>query len=116
MENHSIENSKLTYDEFRQEVLHDYLIANISRQCSISGRKEVLTGRARFGIFGNGKEIAQIAMAKQFRNGDWRSGYYRDQTFMLAAGICQPDQLFARLYGDTDPEINPGTCFTHTMT
>ncbi len=108
MKNHSIKNSKLTYDEFRLEVLHDYLIANISRQCSIFGRKEVVTGKAKFGIFGDGKEIAQIAMAKQFRNGDWRSGYYRDQTFMLAAGICQPEQLFAQLYGDTDPEINPG--------
>jgi len=108
MENHPIDTSKLTFEEFRKEVLHDYMIANVSRQCSILGRKEVLTGKAKFGIFGDGKEIAQIAMAKQFRNGDWRSGYYRDQTFMLAAGICQPEELFAQLYGDTDPKINPG--------
>jgi pyruvate/2-oxoglutarate/acetoin dehydrogenase E1 component/TPP-dependent pyruvate/acetoin dehydrogenase alpha subunit len=108
MDHHSEDNSKLTFEEFRQEVLDDYMIVNLSRQCSILGRKEVLTGKAKFGIFGDGKEIAQVAMAKNFRNGDWRSGYYRDQTFMLATGICRPEELFAQVYGDTDPEINPG--------
>jgi pyruvate/2-oxoglutarate/acetoin dehydrogenase E1 component/TPP-dependent pyruvate/acetoin dehydrogenase alpha subunit len=99
---------ELTFDEFRKEVLEDYRIANLSRQCSIIGRKEVLTGKAKFGIFGDGKEIAQIAMAKQFRNGDWRSGYYRDQTFMFASGLSGPEELFAQLYGDTDIVRNPG--------
>jgi len=108
MDHNSVTNSKLTYEEFRQEVLNDYMIANLSRLCSILGRKEVLTGKAKFGIFGDGKEVAQIAMAKHFMNGDWRSGYYRDQTFMIAAGICQPEELFAQLYGDTDPENNHG--------
>src|SRR4030043_313952 len=99
---------ELTFDEFRKEVLEDYRIANLSRQCSIIGRKEVLTGKAKFGIFGDGKEIAQIAMAKQFRNGDWRSGYYRDQTFMFASGLSGPEELFAQLYGDTEIGRNQG--------
>ena len=99
--------TELTYAEFRKEVLEDYRIASLSRQCSIIGRKEVLTGKAKFGIFGDGKEIAQIAMAKQFRNGDWRSGYYRDQTFMFASGLSGPEELFAQLYGDTDIKANP---------
>lgn len=99
--------SELTYEEFRKEVLEDYRIANLSRQCSIIGRREVLNGKAKFGIFGDGKEIAQIAMAKQFRNGDWRSGYYRDQTFMFASGLSGPEEFFAQLYGDTDTKMNP---------
>jgi 2-oxoisovalerate dehydrogenase E1 component len=77
----------ITKETFITEVLNDYRIANESRQASLLGRKEVLTGKAKFGIFGDGKEVAQIAMAKAFRNGDWRSGYYRDQTFMMAAGL-----------------------------
>ena len=100
---------ELTFEEFRKDVLEDYRIAYLSRQCSIIGRKEVMSGKAKFGIFGDGKEIAQIAMAKQFRNGDWRSGYYRDQTFMLATGLSEPEELFAQLYGDTDITINPGS-------
>ena len=71
---------ELTFEEFKQEVLNDYKLANISRECSLLGRREVLTGKAKFGIFGDGKEVAQIAMAKFFEDGDWRSGYYRDQT------------------------------------
>jgi len=98
---------ELTYEEFRREVLEDYRIANLSRQCSILGRREVLNGKAKFGIFGDGKEIAQIAMAKQFREGDWRSGYYRDQTFMFASGLSGPEEFFAQLYGDTDTKMNP---------
>ncbi|MDK2979000.1 MAG: hypothetical protein PWP52_1714, partial [Bacteroidales bacterium] len=92
----------------KQEVLNDYKLANVSRQISLLGRKEVLTGKAKFGIFGDGKEIAQIAMAKQFRDGDWRAGYYRDQTFMMAAGLFTAEEFFAQLYGETDIELNPG--------
>ena len=92
----------------KTEVLNDYRIACESRQASILGRKEVLTGKAKFGIFGDGKEVPQLAMAKVFRDGDWRSGYYRDQTFMLAAGIFTLEEFFAQLYGDTDLLANPG--------
>jgi len=90
-------------------ILKDYQVACESRQASILGRREVLTGKAKFGIFGDGKEVAQIAMAKVFREGDWRSGYYRDQTFMLASGMFTLEEFFAQLYGDTDIEANPGT-------
>lgn len=89
------------------EILNDYRIAHESRQASLLGRREVLTGKAKFGIFGDGKELPQLAMAKVFRDGDWRSGYYRDQTFMLAAGMVSLEELFAQLYGDTDLNANP---------
>ena len=92
---------------YKTEVLTDYKLANISRNTSVLGRKEVLTGKAKFGIFGDGKEIAQIAFAKNFREGDWRSGYYRDQTFMMAAGLFDAEKFFAQLYGDTNIEHNP---------
>ncbi|OFX83318.1 MAG: transketolase [Bacteroidetes bacterium GWF2_33_16] len=92
----------------KPEVLNDYKIASLSRQISLMGRKEVLTGKAKFGIFGDGKEIAQIALAKNFREGDWRSGYYRDQTFMMAAGLFTAEEFFAQLYGQTDVSLNPG--------
>lgn len=98
---------ELSFKDFKQEVLSDFKIANISRQLSLLGRKEVLGGKAKFGVFGDGKEVAQIAMAKQFKNGDWRSGYYRDQTFMLAAGMTTPDEFFATLYGETRVALNP---------
>ncbi len=91
----------------KQDILNDYRIANESRQASLLGRREVLSGRAKFGIFGDGKEIPQLAMAHSFQNGDWRSGYYRDQTFMLAAGMITLEEIFAQLYGDTDIEANP---------
>jgi len=97
----------LSFDDFKKEVLADYKLANLSRQVSLLGRKEVLSGKAKFGIFGDGKEIAQIALAKQFKNGDWRSGYYRDQTFMMAIGGFSPEEFFAQLYGDTSIENNP---------
>lgn len=93
----------------KAEVLQDYRIACESRQASIIGRKEVLGGKAKFGIFGDGKEVPQLAMARFFQEGDWRSGYYRDQTFMLAAGIFSLEEFFAQLYGDTDLDFNPGT-------
>ncbi|MFH1000929.1 MAG: thiamine pyrophosphate-dependent enzyme [Bacteroidota bacterium] len=101
-------NTTFTSD-YKSEVLSDYYLANLSRQLSLLGRREVLTGKAKFGIFGDGKEIPQLAMAKVFQKGDWRSGYYRDQTFMLAAGLMEPEEFFAQLYGDTNPNSSPGT-------
>ncbi len=93
----------------REEILNDYRLACRSRQASLLGRKEVLTGKAKFGIFGDGKEIAQIAMAKAFRNGDFRSGYYRDQTFMFAAGMSSVQEFFAQLYANPDVEAEPSS-------
>ena len=90
----------------KKEILADYRIANESRQASLLGRREVLTGKAKFGIFGDGKEVPQLAMARAFKDGDWRSGYYRDQTFMLATGMVTLEEIFAELYGDTDKELN----------
>jgi pyruvate/2-oxoglutarate/acetoin dehydrogenase E1 component/TPP-dependent pyruvate/acetoin dehydrogenase alpha subunit len=90
-------------------VLADFRLANLSRNLSLIGRREVLTGKAKFGIFGDGKEIIQIAMAKQFRYGDWRSGYYRDQTWMMAMGLYDSVEFFHQLYGNTDRTINPGS-------
>ena len=98
----------MNFEQFRKEVLYDYRLALLSRQCSLAGRKEVLTGKAKFGIFGDGKEIAQIAYAKQFREGDWRSGYYRDQTFMMASGLLTLEEFFSQLYGTADDKVNPG--------
>ncbi len=98
----------ITLEDFRAEVLSDYRLANLSRNLSIIGRKEVLTGKAKFGIFGDGKEIVQLALAKQYRNGDWRSGYYRDQTWMMAAGLFSAEDFFHQLYGNTDPELSIG--------
>ncbi|NOR73922.1 MAG: hypothetical protein GQ525_02060 [Draconibacterium sp.] len=92
-----------------KEALEDYYIAYLSRQLSILGRREVHNGRAHFGIFGDGKEVAQIAYAKAFKKGDWRSGYYRDQTFMLSLGLLQPEEFFSMIYGDSDESINPST-------
>ena len=94
---------------FVKEVIADYKLACESREASLLGRKEVLTGKAKFGIFGDGKEVAQIAMAKQFKNGDFRSGYYRDQTFMMAIGALSIQQAFAALYAHTDPEKEPAS-------
>src|SRR4029078_11791909 len=97
----------LSFDRFRNEVLQDYRVACISREASLLGRKEVLTGKDKFGIFGDGKEVAQIAMAKFFQPGDFRSGYYRDQTFMFATGMATVQQFFAQLYADPDVEKEP---------
>lgn len=95
--------------DYKADVLNDYLIANESRQVSLLGRKEALTGKAKFGIFGDGKEIPQLAMAKVFKEGDWRAGYYRDQTFMFVSGMMKLEEFFAQLYGDTDENFNPQT-------
>ena len=94
--------SQLSFDRFREEVIRDFQTACFSREISLLGRKEVLSGKAKFGIFGDGKEVAQVAMAKFFQVGDFRSGYYRDQTFILAAGMGTGEQLFAQLYADAD--------------
>lgn len=99
----------ISKDAFTKEVLNDFRIANESRQASLLGRKEVLTGKAKFGIFGDGKEVAQIAMAKAFRNGDWRSGYYRDQTFMMASGLLTVQEFFAQLYAHPDLAADPSS-------
>jgi pyruvate/2-oxoglutarate/acetoin dehydrogenase E1 component/TPP-dependent pyruvate/acetoin dehydrogenase alpha subunit len=100
-------NTILTFEDFKIEVQKDYKIAMISRECSLLGRREVLTGKAKFGIFGDGKEVPQLAMAKAFQNGDFRSGYYRDQTFMMAIGAMTIQQFFAGLYGHTDINHDP---------
>ena len=100
-------NPVLSYKDFITEVINDYAIAVTSRECSILGRREVLTGKAKFGIFGDGKEVPQLAMAKCFKNGDFRSGYYRDQTFMMAIGKLTSLEFFAGLYAHTDLDYEP---------
>lgn len=99
--------TEITFDDFKTEVLNDYKLAVTSRECSLLGRREVLTGKAKFGIFGDGKEVPQIAWAKAFKNGDFRSGYYRDQTFMMAIGELTIEQFFAGLYANTDLKEEP---------
>jgi 2-oxoisovalerate dehydrogenase E1 component len=101
--------NKLSFQEFKNQILEDYRIANLSRETSLLGRREVLTGKAKFGIFGDGKEIPQIAMARVFKNGDFRSGYYRDQTFMFAIGELSLSAFFAQLYANTDVEKEPSS-------
>ncbi len=97
----------ISFEDFKAQVMVDYKIAVTSRECSLLGRREVLTGKAKFGIFGDGKEVPQLAMAKAFKNGDWRSGYYRDQTFMMAIGELTPQQFFSGLYAHTDIVAEP---------
>ncbi|MEO7314064.1 MAG: thiamine pyrophosphate-dependent enzyme [Ginsengibacter sp.] len=104
-ENDLLEN--LSFDNFKKEVLKDYKVVCISRETSLLARKEVLTGKAKFGIFGGGKEVAQVAMAKFFMPGDFRSGYYRDQTFMFANGLATVEQFFSQLYADPDLNNDP---------
>lgn len=101
--------SKLTFDQFKKQIIEDYKIAVLSRETSLLGRREVLTGKAKFGIFGDGKELPQIAMARVFKNGDFRSGYYRDQTFMFAIGELTLSAFFAQLYANTDIEKEPAS-------
>ena len=97
----------ISFEDFKNEVLKDYKTARVSRECSLLGRREVLTGKAKFGIFGDGKEVPQLALAKAFKNGDFRSGYYRDQTFMMAIDELTPQQFFSGLYAHTDIEVEP---------
>lgn len=99
----------LSFDKFKETVLNDYKIVCISRDTSLLGRKEVLTGKAKFGIFGDGKEVPQVAMAKFFKPGDFRSGYYRDQTFQFATGLHSVEQFFSQLYADPDPDHEPSS-------
>ena len=99
--------SELSFEDFKHIVLNDYRICYESRQTSLLGRKEVLTGKAKFGIFGDGKEVAQVAMAKAFKKGDWRSGYYRDQTFMFATGMATITEFFSQLYANTNVDEEP---------
>src|SRR5690606_5509145 len=104
-----IDNNKLSFEEFKQEALADYELAVASREASLIGRKEVLTGKAKFGIFGDGKELPQIALAKCFQPGDIRSGYYRDQTLMFATGMSNLEAFFAQLYANPDIESEPAS-------
>ncbi len=104
-----IATQEITFDDFRKSILADYELARISREMSYLGRREVLTGKAKFGIFGDGKELPQLAMSKVFRNGDWRSGYYRDQTFAMAVGALTIESFFAQLYADTSVERDPAS-------
>ena len=101
--------AELSFDDFRKIVINDYRVGYESRQASIIGRREVLTGKAKFGIFGDGKEVAQLAMAKAFKKGDWRAGYYRDQTFMFATGMSNLKEFFAQLYANPDIEKDPAS-------
>lgn len=104
---HTYNNEPLSFEDFKKEVMDDYKMACISRETSLLARREVLTGKAKFGIFGDGKEVAQVAMAKFFRPGDWRSGYYRDQTFAFASGMATVEQFFSQLYADPDQTHEP---------
>lgn len=99
--------SDISFDDFQSQILRDYEVAVTSRECSLLGRREVLTGKAKFGIFGDGKELPQLAMARAFDDGDFRSGYYRDQTFMMALGLLDPKAFFHGLYATTDLEKEP---------
>ena len=107
MESITVSSSKLSYKAFKAQLLEDYRTVCLSRECSLLGRKEVLTGKAKFGIFGDGKELPQLILSKHFKNGDFRSGYYRDQTIMMAQGLLSPQQLFAALYAHPDLEAEP---------
>ncbi|WP_025663674.1 alpha-ketoacid dehydrogenase subunit alpha/beta [Aquimarina megaterium] len=107
MQPETITSSNISFEEYRDQILRDYKIALISRECSLLGRREVLTGKSKFGIFGGGKELPQLAMARVFRDGDFRSGYYRDQTFMMAIDQYTVEQFFAGLYAHTDINKEP---------
>ena len=104
-----IDTEQISFQDFKNQILEDYRLGRISREASYLTRKEVLTGKAKFGIVGDGKELPQLAMAKVFRNGDWRSGYYRDQTFALATGVLTIEAFFAQLYADTSVEREPAS-------
>lgn len=104
-----IATEKVSFEDIKRDVLHDYKLGRISREMSLLGRREVLTGKAKFGIFGDGKELPQLAMAKVFREGDWRSGYYRDQTFALAVDALTVESFYAQLYADTSVEREPAS-------
>lgn len=104
-----IQTREISFEDFKKNILEDYKLGRISREMSYLGRREVLTGKAKFGIFGDGKELPQLAMAKVFKNGDFRSGYYRDQTFALAINAVSVESFFAQLYADTNVEREPAS-------
>lgn len=104
-----LQTNQISFEEFKKNVLADYKLARISREMSLLGRREVLTGKAKFGIFGDGKELPQVAMSRVFREGDWRSGYYRDLTFAIGCGATTIESFFAQLYADTNVEREPAT-------
>lgn len=107
MQSETVTLPNISFEEYKSQILRDYKIAIISRECSLLGRREVLTGKSKFGIFGGGKELPQLAMARVFRDGDFRSGYYRDQTFMMAIDQYTVEQFFAGLYAHTNIEKEP---------
>ncbi|HAY3554169.1 TPA: transketolase [Elizabethkingia meningoseptica] len=109
MEVTDIETSQVTFEDFKKQILADYKLGRVSREMSLLGRREVLTGKAKFGIFGDGRELPQLAMARVFRDGDFRSGYYRDQTFAMAVHALTPESFFASLYADTDVDRDPAS-------
>lgn len=109
METTYIETQQISFQDFKNNILEDYKLGRISREMSYLGRREVLTGKAKFGIFGDGKELPQLAMAKVFKNGDFRSGYYRDQTFAMVIGAVTVESFFAQLYADTNVEREPAS-------
>ena len=98
---------KISFEDFKKKVLEDYRLAVLSRECSLLGRREVFSGKGKFGIFGDGKELPQLAMNHFFRNGDYRSGYYRDQTLLMAQGLLSISNIFAALYADLDQTREP---------
>ena len=107
MEATYIETQQISFQDFKNQILEDYKLGRISREMSYLGRREVLTGKAKFGIFGDGKELPQLAMAKVFKNGDFRSGYYRDQTFAMAINAVSVESFFAQLYaGSAGPGLS----------
>ena len=101
------EDTKISYEVFKKQVLQDYEIVVTSRECSILGRREVFSGKGKFGIFGDGKEVPQIALNHFFKNGDFRSGYYRDQTLLMAQGLLSISNIFSALYADLDLSREP---------
>src|ERR1700721_3942682 len=105
--NEALTMEKLSFDRFKAEVVKDYRVACESREASLLGRKEVLTGKAKFGIFGDGKEVPQVAMSKFFKPGDFYAGYYRDQTFAFATGAATIEEFFSPLYADRHPSTDP---------
>ena len=107
MANKATTKKELSFEDFKKSVLEDYKTAVTSRECSLLGRREVLTGKAKFGIFGDGKELPQLAWARVFKSGDFRSGYYRDQTFMMAIEQLTIPQFFSGLYAHTDIKFDP---------
>mgnify|MGYP005724556329 FL=1 len=98
---------KLTYEEYKEQVINDYKIIFLSREASLLGRREVLSGKAKFGIFGDGKELPQVVLSKFFKNGDFRAGYYRDQTILFSQEKLTLNNFFSALYANTDLKMEP---------